>query len=128
MGACIEGAGMGSNAGKGNDAGGGCDTGRGSARSSAACAGILAEAEHASGFACLPDCSPAPYGLSSAVRLRFGSPMCWAISALLTLPLGHLLARFTPIHVAVSGQEHWLGPMFSFSGRWELLAANRIPL
>src|SRR5258707_4360268 len=103
MGACIEGAGMGSNAGKGNDAGGGCDTGRGSARSSAACARILAAAERALGFACLPDCSPAPYGLLAVVHLRFGSPICWAVSALLTLPC--LLTCFTPIRAAVSGQE-----------------------
>src|SRR5229473_3320370 len=107
--------GRGRDAGGERDASGGRDTGRGSdaggsalkaPRSSAAMhARVLAAAEHASGFAHLPDCSPAPYGSSSAARLRFGSPMCWAVSALLTLPLGHLFTRFTPIRAAVSGQE-----------------------
>src|SRR5258708_3360807 len=96
---------MGSDTGKGNDVGGGGDAGRGSACSSAAHAQTLATAECASGFARLPDCSPAPYGSLSVVHLRFGLPMCWAISALSTLLLGHLLTCFTPIRVAVSGQE-----------------------
>src|SRR5216684_2079 len=103
---CVEGAGMGSDAGKGNDMGEGCDTGKGSACSSATCARTLVAAERTLGFARLPDCSPAPYGSLSAVRLRFGSPMCWAVSALSTLLLGHLLTCFTPIRTAVSGQEH----------------------
>src|SRR5258708_8694816 len=95
---------MGSDMGKGNDAGGGCDAGRGSAYSSAACAQTLVAAEHALGFAHLPDCSPAPYGLLLVVCLQFGLSICWAISTLSTLPLGHLLTCFTPIHVAVSSQ------------------------
>ena len=106
MGTCIEGVGMGSDMGKGNDAGGGYDAGRGSAYSSAACAQTLVAVEHALGFARLPDCSPAPYGSSLVVRLRFGLPMCWAINALLTVLLGCLFTYFTPIHMAILGQEH----------------------
>ena len=101
--------------GGGRDVGRGSDLGRGSdaggsalkapCSSAAVHARVLAVAEHALGFAHLPDCSPAPYGSSLAAHLRFGSPMCWAVSALLTLPLGHLFTCFTPIHMAVSGQE-----------------------
>src|SRR5258707_11379827 len=113
--------GGGRDASRGRDTGGGRDVGRGSDlgrgsdaggsalkaphSSAAACARVLAAAEHASGFARLPDCSPAPYGSSLAARLRFGSLMCWAVSTLSTLPLGHLFTCFTPICVAVSGQE-----------------------
>src|SRR5258708_4324505 len=103
--------------GRGRDAGGGRDMGRGSnlgrgsdargsalraPRSSTACTRVLVAPECALGFACLPNCSPAPYG-SSVMHLRFSSPMCWAVSKLSTLP--HLLTCFTPIHAAVSGQE-----------------------
>ncbi len=76
-GACVERVGVyeqgrGRDAGGGRDADGGRDVGRGSDLgrgsalrapcSSAACAQVLVAAEHASGFAHLPDCSPAPYG------------------------------------------------------------------
>ena len=68
--------------------GGGSCIGRGSAlgtaRSAAARARALVAADCASGFARLPDCSPAPYGSLSAARLRLGSPMCCAVSALST--------------------------------------------
>ena len=83
----------------------GCDKGRGTLGagcSLAARARALVAAECASGFAHLPNCSPAPYGSPSAAHLQFGSPMCWAVSALLTLPFSWC---FTPIHTAVSGQE-----------------------
>jgi hypothetical protein len=73
--------------------------------SAAAQARMLVVAEHASGLAHLPDCSPAPYGLLSVGCLWLGLPMCWAVSALSTLPfLQGLLLCFTPIHVAVSSQ------------------------
>src|SRR5229473_7923349 len=106
--------------GRGSDAGGGRDAGRGRARdagsegrgsalgaahSSATRARTFVAAERALGFARLPDCSPAPYGSSLAVRLRLGSPMCWAVRVLSTLLLARLLFRFTPIHAAVSSQE-----------------------
>jgi hypothetical protein len=88
--------------GKERDTGWRRDTGKGSAlrlrvlHSSAACTWALAIAEHTLSFACLSVYSFAPYGLSSSVHLQFGSPMCWAISALSTLLLGHLPTCFTP--------------------------------
>src|SRR5713226_5072487 len=104
--------GRGRDAGRGRDIGRGSDLGRGSdaggsalraPRSSTARAQVLVAAECASGFACLPDCSPAPYRSSAAACLRFGSPIYWAVSTLSTLPC--LLTCFTPIRAAVSGQE-----------------------
>jgi len=65
---------------------------------------VFAAAERASGLACLPDCSPAPYGSSSVAHLQLGSPMCWAVSALSTFPRGRFFPRFSPIRAAVSGQ------------------------
>ena len=70
----------------------------------AAHARALAAADCASGFMCLPDCSPALYGLFSAVCLQLGSPMCCTISVLSTLPF-FLLPCFDPICAAVSGQD-----------------------
>jgi hypothetical protein len=73
--------------------------------SSAMCARTFVVAEQASGFTCLLDCSPAPYGSSSAVHLWLGLPMCSAVRVLSTLPLACLLFCFTPIHMAVSSQK-----------------------
>ena len=65
--------------GRRRDIGRGSDLGRSSAlrvpHSFATHARVLVAAEWVLGFAHLPDCSPVPYG-SSAVCLRFGSPMC----------------------------------------------------
>src|SRR5216684_102661 len=109
-------AGRGRDMGRERDVGRGSDLGRGSDiggsalkvphSSAAARARVLVVAECALGFACLPDYSPAPYGSSLVAGLQFGLPMCWAVSMLSTLPLGHLFTHFTPIRVAVSGQEH----------------------
>src|SRR6266849_3868939 len=65
---------------------------------------VLAAAERALGFACLLDCSPAPYGLSLANRLRLGSLMCWAVSPLSTFPWRRFFPWFPPICAAISGQ------------------------
>jgi len=81
----------------------------GTARSAAARARALAAAERALGFACLPDCSLAPYRLLLAGCLWLGSPMCSAVSALSTLPFPWLLPVLpclTPICIVVSGQEY----------------------
>ena len=71
--------GGGRDVGGGRDMGRGSDLGRGSdaggsalkapCSSAAVHARVLAVAEHALGFAHLPDCSPAPYGLSLAACL-----------------------------------------------------------
>ena len=113
---CDAGAGMDvgrDSEGGGSDVGRGRDAGRsrggsalGTARSAAVVhARLLAAAERASGFVRLPDCSPVPYGLPLPARLRLGSPMCWAVRALSTLPRQRFFPLFAPICAAVSGQE-----------------------
>ena len=68
--------GRGSGMGKGWDTGGSGSSALRASHSAALRARALALAEHASGFAHLLDCSPAPYGSLSVVRLRLGSPIC----------------------------------------------------
>ncbi len=70
--------GRGSNLGKGSDIGG--DSALRAACSCAVHARLLAVADCASGFACLPNCSSALYGLSSAACLWLGSPIVLLIS------------------------------------------------
>ncbi len=101
--------------GMGSDMGGGSvngseagemTSGLGICCSFAACAQalVLAVTDCALGFARLPDCSPAPYGLSSAAHLQLRLLMCWAVWALLTLSAWHFLPHFSPICTAVSSQ------------------------
>ena len=86
------------------------------AHCSAVRAHSLATMEHALGLACLPNCSPASYGSLLVAHLWLCSLICWAVSTLSTFPVTWcLLLCFTPIRMAVSGQEYWLGLKFSFS-------------
>ena len=69
--------GRGDGVGKGWDVGGwSCSSALRTSHSAALRAQVLASAEHALGFAHLPDCSLAPYGSSSFAHLQLGSPMC----------------------------------------------------
>ena len=98
------GVGMGGNVRTGSCISGG--SALGTARLAAARARALAAADHALGFARLPDCFLAPYGSSLAAHLQLGSLICCTVSVLLTLPFPQfLLSRFTPIRMAISGQE-----------------------